>query len=88
MTIKMKIIYTKHAEMKFADLGAQGFLISVKQVEDALKKPDVVLESRKGRFVAQKAIDATHMLRVIYEKDSRRIRIITFYPARRRQYGY
>jgi hypothetical protein len=84
----MKLNYTRHAEMKFADLAAQGFKVSRKQVEDAINNPDDVTEGRKGRFIAQKAIDAARMLRVIYEKGKDTNKIITFYPARRRQYGH
>ena len=54
--------------MKFIDLEAQGFKITVKQVEDALEKPDNIIGSRKGRLLAQKTIDGDHVIRVIYER--------------------
>ena len=37
----------------------------------------------KGRKVAQKAISATHALRVVFEERSNEIEVITFYPVRR-----
>ena len=83
----MKIIFTKHAELKFRDLEEQGFKIAKVQVEDALNKPENIIVSAKGRLIAQKAIDETHMIRVIYKKEEDSIRIITFYPTRRRKYG-
>ena len=83
----MKIIFTQHAELKFDDLKKQGFRLTKEQVEDALNMPQDVTEGEKGRFVVQRAIDATHMIRVIYEKEKDVIRVITFYPARRRRYG-
>ena len=83
----MKIIFTKHAELKFRDLEEQGFKIAKGQVEDALNMPENVIGSAKGRLIIQRAIDETHMIRVIYEKQEDSIRVITFYPTRRRKYG-
>ena len=83
----MKIIFTEHAELKFKDLEKQGFKIAKGQVEDALNMPENLIEGEKGRLIAQRAIDKTHMIRVIYEKEEDSIRVITFYPTRRRKYG-
>ena len=83
----MKIIFTEHAELKFKDLEKQGFKIAKGQVEDAINMPQDIIESAKGHLIAQRAIDETHMIRVIYEKEEDSIRVITFYPTRRRKYG-
>ena len=82
----MKIIFTKHAELKFRDLEEQGFKIARGQVEDALNMPENIIEGEKDRLIVQRAIDETHMIRVIYEKKEDLIRVITFYPTRRREY--
>lgn len=82
----MKINFTKHAELKFADLEEQGFQITREQVENALNMPENIIEGGKGRLIAQRAIDETHMIRVIYEKEEDSIKVITFYPTRRRKY--
>ena len=82
----MKIIFTKHAELKFRDLEEQGFKIAKGQVEDALNMPEKIIEGEKGRLIVQRAIDETHTIRVIYEKEEDLIRVITFYPTRRRKY--
>ena len=82
----MKIIFTKHAELKFGDLEEQGFKIAKGQIEDALNMPENIIEGEKGLLIAQRAIDETHMIRVIYEKKEDSIRVITFYPIRRRKY--
>ncbi|KUK30303.1 MAG: hypothetical protein XD62_0650 [Methanosarcinales archeaon 56_1174] len=37
----------------------------------AVKEPDKIDAGRKGRLIAQRAIDEEHLLRVIYEKDNR-----------------
>ncbi len=83
----MKIIFTKHAELKFRDLEEQGFKIARGQVEDTLNMPENIIEGEKGRLIAQWAIDETHMIRVIYKREEDSIRVITFYPTRRRKYG-
>ena len=83
----MKITFTKHAELKFRDLEEQGFKITKGQVKDTLNMPENIIKGEKGRLIAQKAIDETHMIRVIYEKEKDSIRVITFYPTRRRKYG-
>ncbi len=82
----MKIVFTRHAELKFKDLEEQGFKMTRGQVEDALNMPDATIRSEKGRLIAQRAIDGSHMIRVIYEQREDSIAVITFYPARRRQY--
>ncbi|MBE9482336.1 MAG: DUF4258 domain-containing protein [Chloroflexi bacterium] len=82
----MKIIFTKHAELKFKDLEEQGFKIVKEQVKNALNMPESIIKVEKGRFIAQRAIDETHLIRVIYEKEEDSIRVITFYPTRRRKY--
>ncbi|MCK4362787.1 MAG: DUF4258 domain-containing protein [Dehalococcoidia bacterium] len=82
----MKIIFTKHAELKFRDLEEQGFKIAKGQVENALNMPENIMEGRKGRLIAQKVIDETHIIRVIYQKEKDSIRVITFYPTRRRKH--
>jgi hypothetical protein len=38
------------------------------------------------RFIAQKKIDETHVLRVVYEETNNIIFIITIYPGRIRRY--
>jgi uncharacterized DUF497 family protein len=85
----MKILFTKHAELKFKDLEEQGFKLAKEQkeqVEDALNAPESIAE-KGNSLMAQRAIDETHVIRVIYKKEGDSIRVITFYPARRRRYG-
>jgi hypothetical protein len=36
-------------------------------------------------LIAQKAIDEKHVLRVVFKKENGIIKIITFYPARKRK---
>ena len=46
----------------------------------------MVEEGYKGRKIAQKVIDERHVIRIVYEDLPDQVRIITFYPGRRRRY--
>ncbi len=82
----MKINFSKHAELKFADLEGQVYQISRKQVDNALNMPEKIIAGEIGRLIGQRSIAETHMIRVIYEKEEDSIKVITFYPTRRRKY--
>lgn len=81
------IHFTKHAEEKFAILRRYGFRISRRQVVDALTSPDIIDYSRLPLCIAQKRLDQTHVLRVVYKREGDRWIVITFYPGRITQYG-
>ncbi len=82
----MRVRFTRHAERKLEDLAEQGFLISREQIESALHSPERILKAERNRLIAQRTLDETHVLRVIYEEADDLITVITFYPARRRRY--
>ena len=52
----------------------------------AVCNPEKVERSRNNRFVAERAIDEEHLIRVIYEIRGDEMAIITFYPARKSRY--
>ncbi len=39
----------------------------------------------RGRKIAEKAMDAEHALRVVYEERPGELEVITFYPVRRKR---
>ena len=80
------IIFTKHAENKFEILKKHKFLITKKQVLETIEKPELIDKSRLPLFIAQRNIDGDRVLRVVYKKEFEVIKIITFYPGRRKQY--
>jgi len=43
-------------------------------------------EDNQHRKIAQKIIDERHVIRVVFEEYAEALKIITFYPARRKQY--
>lgn len=81
------IIFTKHARKKFEILKSHKFLVSREQVLKVLVEPDFVDSySREPLFVAQRGLDKTRVLRVIYRKEGKNVIVITFYPGRKSQY--
>ena len=81
------IYFTKHAKEKFEALKRYKFEVSKAQVEQAVKYPDLIDDSRLPLFIAQRNIDKQHVLRVVYKKEQKDlIKIITFYPGRVKQY--
>jgi len=83
----MIIYFTKHAKDKFEILKRHNFLISKKQVIKTIESPDLIDKSRLPLLIAQRKIDKTHVIRVVYKKEFDTIKIITFYPGRKIQYG-
>jgi len=77
--------YTKHAKEKFKILKSQGFIIKRKLVEDAIKFPERVYDSQEPLLIAEKSIDETHILKVVFKKEGGIIKIITFYPTRKKK---
>jgi len=83
----MEVIFTKHAEEKFQILLKHKFKIKKTQVIQAVENPEGLDFSRIPLIIAQRKIDKTHYLRVVYRKENNdKIKIITFYPARIKKY--
>jgi len=80
------IIFTKHARDKFEVLKRHKFLISKQQVVKTVEYPDLIDESRLPLLIAQRKIDRNYVLRVVYKYEFGIIKIITFYPGRKKQY--
>jgi hypothetical protein len=78
------IIYTRHAEEKFRILKEQGFVVQKGIVEETIQSPQSIDHSQLPLLIAQKSIDAKHILRVVFKKENDIIKIITFYPIRKR----
>jgi len=79
------IIYTKHAEEKFKILKEQGFVIQKRIVEETVKSPESIDYSQLPLLIAQKAINKKHILKVVFKKENGIIKIITFYPMRKKK---
>ena len=77
----MIIYFTKYAEDKFGILASHGCVIERARVEEAVKAPDAVDESKVPLFTARKDFDEKRLLKVVYKKEAGAAKIITFYPA-------
>ncbi|MBI2583949.1 MAG: DUF4258 domain-containing protein [Candidatus Aenigmarchaeota archaeon] len=76
----MKFDYTEHVEEIITERK-----LSKQIVEDIIKNPDKVIDSRLGRKIAQKVI-GNKLLRVIYEEQSNAYIIITAYSTKPERY--
>ena len=80
------IYFTKHAEEKFVILIKHKFSISKEQVIKTITNYEKIDNSRLPLLIAQRKLDNTHVLRVVYKQEGDLIKIITFYPGRSKQY--
>ncbi len=81
------IVFTKHAHEKFGILRKHKFIVSEKKVLATLNKPDFIDYSRLPLLIAERKIDRTHVLRVVYKEEKGVVKVITFYPGRLKNYG-
>ncbi len=82
----MTIVFTKHAENKFAVLRRHKFVVKRHQVLRAVTDPERIDYSRTLLIVAQRSFDSRRVLRVVYKQEGEVVKIITFYPGRKSQY--
>lgn len=82
----MKIVLSGHAREKLEILRDHGVIITEEFVREALAHPDKVVRGSSSRLIAQKGLDETHILRVVFIRQADRIRVVTLYPARRERY--
>lgn len=80
------IIYTKHATEKYDVLKRHAFPITEHLVLETVLSPQKIDRSRLPLLIAQRKIDKTHVLRVVFKYEGEDIKIITFYPGRIKQY--
>lgn len=80
------IIFTKHAQDKFGVLKRHKFILKKKDVLMVVTNPEKIDYSRTPLIIAQRKIDKSHVLRVVYKQEKDDLKIITFYPGRAEQY--
>ena len=64
------IYFTKHAKEKFEILKDHKFIITKNQVIKTIDNPDLIDYSKRPLLIAQRKISPTHVLRVVYKKES------------------
>ncbi|MBI4647500.1 MAG: DUF4258 domain-containing protein [Bacteroidia bacterium] len=82
----MLIEFSQHSLLKIEILQEHGIKLSKETVEEIINSPDKIVNGDKGRLIAQKGFDLTHVIRVVYEVHQDSIKIITIYPGRRSRY--
>ncbi len=84
--MKDTITFSDHALDKIEILKKHGITLTKESVIDVVSNPQRIDEGYAGRMVAQKEHDADHVIRVVYEKESGNMKIITMYPGRKTRY--
>ncbi len=83
----MKVIkFSIHAQIKIEVLKKHGIALTEVFIEDVVTFPDRTDTGYKGRRIAQKRINESHVLRVVCEDKGDEILVITMYPGRRNRY--
>ncbi len=83
----MKIIYTKHALIKFNDLKLLGIKTTKKTIKEIIKNPDNLDEDTDPpKIIASGSYSHNLILRIVYRQEGDIIIIITFYPAKKGRY--
>lgn len=82
----MTIKFSHHSLEKIEILKNHGVDVSKEFIESIIIFPDKIETVYKNRLIAQKKIDDTHVLRVVYEAETDNILIITVYPGRISRY--
>lgn len=70
------IYFTKYAEEKFDILNKHKVFFTREQIEDAVKIPDKLEKKERYIFVKKEGVG------VVYLKEKKTIKIITFYPIK------
>ena len=74
----MQIELSEHARAKLSILRSHNVDIKEEQINETLLHPESVLNGWGGRLVAQRVLDESHVLRVVYIKEQEnKIRVIT-----------
>jgi hypothetical protein len=51
-----------------------------------VRRPDRVVQGLGERHIAERSLDETHVLRVVFIREGANVLVITMYPARRGRY--
>ena len=84
--MRKPVRFSSHAKQKFRILTQHGVVIKREQVILTVLNPEKQEIARKGRKLAQRGLDRTRVLRVVYEDRDNDLLVVTFYPGRRDRY--
>ncbi|MBA3724465.1 MAG: hypothetical protein H0W89_06315 [Candidatus Levybacteria bacterium] len=86
MKKQTNIIYTKHVLEKMSLLKQLGWVITKSKIKKTIVKPTWSGVSKHGEFTAMDMMKDTHILRVIFNREGDKIKVITVHVARRGRY--
>jgi hypothetical protein len=78
-----EIRWSDHAKLKLEVLAGHGFTIQSEFVVEVVRSPDHLESGGEDKLVAQRRLDQSRVLRVVYREFNAFILIITLYPGRR-----
>ncbi|MEW6033693.1 MAG: DUF4258 domain-containing protein [Chloroflexota bacterium] len=78
--------FSGHALLKLRVLGEHGVAVELEFVKGTVYHPERREKGYGGRWIAQRGLDAGHVLRVVYEEHGDDLLVVTLYPARRERY--
>ena len=84
--MSIEIEFSPHSLLKIEILNSHSFSLSKEIVEDIIRFPDKIEDGYGDRLIAQRNLDDTHVLRVVYKTKQEKNLIITVYPGRRSRY--
>ncbi|HMS34566.1 MAG TPA: DUF4258 domain-containing protein [Ignavibacteria bacterium] len=67
-------------------LRRHGIYVDKNLIEDIVRDSEKPVQGYKNRLIAQKKINETHVMRVVYEELNNIIEIVTVYPGRINRY--
>lgn len=82
----MKFVFTKHASEKFGELEKLGWKVTKEHVRKAIEQPKWRGISKHGQETVIILVNKHHILRVIFNREHGRIKVVTFHVARRGRY--
>ena len=82
----MKIIYTLHALEKFKELESKGWIVNKSKIRQIIKKPSWKGTTKYNQETVMGLMDDRHILRIVLDRKSGIIKVITFHMGRRGKY--
>ena len=81
-----EIRFSEHSRLKIDVLASRGVSINLNFVSETVRSPDKLETGEEDKLIAQKRLDESLVLRVIYRDFGSFILIITLYHGRRSRY--
>jgi hypothetical protein len=81
-----EVRFSDHARLKMEALAGHGMAIAPEFVAEVVRSPDTVEAGNEDKQIAQKRLNESLVLRVVYREFNAFILIITLYPGRRSRY--